>query len=54
MLNGVAPGLLPVGSVVALLPSHCDATVNQHVAFVGLRDGVVEAVFPIDARGPGS
>lgn len=53
VLNGVPPGLLPVGSKVALIPSHCDPTVNQHFAFIGVRAGVVEQIFPIDARGPG-
>ena len=31
VLNGVPAGLLPLGSVVALVPSHCDPTVNQHL-----------------------
>ena len=31
VLNDVPAGLLPLGSVVALVPSHCDPTVNQHL-----------------------
>ena len=31
VLNGAPAGLLPLGSVVALVPSHCDPTVNQHL-----------------------
>ena len=33
--------------------SHCDPAVNQHAQFVGMRKGVVERLFAIDARGPG-
>ena len=53
ILRGVAPGLLPVGATCQLVPSHCDPTVNLHDALVGVRDGRVEALFEIDARGPG-
>ena len=31
VLSDVPAGLLPLGSVVALVPSHCDPTVNQHL-----------------------
>ena len=38
-----------------LIPGHCDPTVNLHDAMVGvsggLRHGVVEEIFPVDARG---
>ena len=33
--------------------SHCDPTVNLHDYFVGVRDGKVEALWEIDARGAG-
>ena len=40
---------------VWLVPGHCDPTVNLHDTYVvvrgGLRDGTVEAVWPIHARG---
>ena len=43
----------PVGSTLQLVPGHCDPTVNMYNEFVCVRDGVVEDVWPIDARGPG-
>lgn len=42
---------LRVGDVVNLLPSHICTTVNLHDVFVGVRAGVVEAIWPIEARG---
>jgi D-serine deaminase-like pyridoxal phosphate-dependent protein len=42
---------LNVGDVVTLLPSHVCTTVNLHDVMVGVRGGVVEAIFPIEARG---
>ena len=53
IILGVEPDDLPVGATVQLVPSHCDPTVNLHDFLVGVRDGVVERVFEIDARGPG-
>ena len=52
-----APGaaLPPLGETVWLVPGHCDPTVNLHDHYIALRGGldhgVVEAVWPIDARG---
>jgi D-serine deaminase-like pyridoxal phosphate-dependent protein len=48
--------LLPaLGDTVWLIPGHCDPTVNLHEHLIavrgGLESGVVEAVWPIDARG---
>lgn len=44
-----------LGDTVWLVPGHCDPTVNLHGHFVALRGGlaggVVEAVWPVDARG---
>lgn len=51
ILDNVPTDALPVGSCVALVPSHCDPTVNQHTSFIGMRDGVCTEVFPIEARG---
>ena len=34
-----------------LVPGHCDPTVNLHDWFVGVRRGVVEALWPVSARG---
>jgi len=55
-LPGGDPGALPqLGETVWLVPGHCDPTVNLHERYVavrgGLAGGVVEAVWPIEARG---
>ena len=49
----VPPGLTPprLGAKIWLIPGHCDPTVNLHDWYVGVRDGRVEALWPIDARG---
>ena len=49
-------GALPaLGETVWLIPGHCDPTVNLHDHYIALRggldEGVVEAVWPVDARG---
>jgi D-serine deaminase-like pyridoxal phosphate-dependent protein len=54
--HGAAPADLPaLGDTVWLVPGHCDPTVNLHANFVavrgGLEAGVVEAIWPIEARG---
>jgi D-serine deaminase-like pyridoxal phosphate-dependent protein len=47
-----APALpIAVGTKLRLIPGHCDPTVNLHDWFVGVRGGVVEALWPITARG---
>ena len=51
VLNGVPEGALPVGSTLQLIPSHCDPTCNLHDWIVAVRDGQVEHVWEIDARG---
>jgi D-serine deaminase-like pyridoxal phosphate-dependent protein len=53
---GGGPAELPaLGETVWLVPGHCDPTVNLHDRYVcvrgGLASGVVEAVWPIEARG---
>ena len=49
----VPPGLTPprLGEKIWLIPGHCDPTVNLHDWYVGVRDGRVEALWPIGARG---
>ena len=42
---------LEVGDQVALIPSQQDATVSRWDRFIGIRDGKVEAVWDIQARG---
>eukprot|EP00928_Gymnodinium_smaydae_P090610 TRINITY_DN74396_c0_g1_i1.p1 TRINITY_DN74396_c0_g1~~TRINITY_DN74396_c0_g1_i1.p1 ORF type:complete len:389 (+),score=51.31 TRINITY_DN74396_c0_g1_i1:89-1255(+) len=51
ILTNVLENTLPVGAQVQLIPSHCDPTVNLFDSFIGVRNGVVEKVFPIDGRG---
>jgi D-serine deaminase-like pyridoxal phosphate-dependent protein len=52
---GAGQGLPELGDTVWLVPGHCDPTVNLHDAYVvvrgGLERGVVEALWPVDARG---
>lgn len=42
---------LAVGDKIKLIPGHCDPTVNLYDWYVGIRDGRVEALWPITARG---
>jgi D-serine deaminase-like pyridoxal phosphate-dependent protein len=42
---------LAVGDRIRLIPGHCDPTVNLYDWLVGVRDGRVETVWPIEARG---
>ena len=54
--DGAAADALPaLGEAVWLVPGHCDPTVNLHDHYVvvrgGLHRGVVEAIWPIEARG---
>jgi D-serine deaminase-like pyridoxal phosphate-dependent protein len=53
---GAAPEPLPqLGETVWLVPGHCDPTVNLHDRYIvvrgGLEGGVVDAIWPVDARG---
>ncbi len=46
------PGVsLPLGHKLKIVPGHCDPTVNLYDHFVCVRKGVVEALWPITARG---
>lgn len=40
-----------VGSRIVLMPSHCDPTVNLHGAYHLMRGGVLEGLWPAEARG---
>jgi 3-hydroxy-D-aspartate aldolase len=42
---------IELGDRLTLVPSHCDTTVNLHDRFFAIRKGVVEAVWPVAARG---
>ena len=46
--GAAAPGL---GDKLLLVPGHCDPTVNLYDWYVCVRGGVVEALWPITARG---
>ena len=47
--NGAAK--IALGEKIRLTPGHCDPTVNMHDWYVGVRNGVVEQLWPISARG---
>jgi D-serine deaminase-like pyridoxal phosphate-dependent protein len=40
-----------LGEKLRLVPGHCDPTVDRYDWYVGIRDGRVECVWPIAARG---
>jgi 3-hydroxy-D-aspartate aldolase len=44
-------GVLRVNNRLKLIPGHCDPTCNLHDWYVGVRNGKVEVVWPISARG---
>ena len=44
-------GVLKVGDKLRLIPGHCDPTANVHDWYVGVRNGKVETVWPVSARG---
>ena len=43
--------VLKVNEKLKLVPGHCDPTCNVHDWYVGVRNGKVEALWPISARG---
>ena len=44
-------GNLKVNDKLRLVPGHCDPTCNVHDWYVGVRNGKVEVVWPVSARG---
>jgi 3-hydroxy-D-aspartate aldolase len=44
-------GKLKVNDKLRLVPGHCDPTCNVHDWYVGVRNGVVETLWPVSARG---
>jgi 3-hydroxy-D-aspartate aldolase len=44
-------GVLKVNDKLRLVPGHCDPTCNVHDWYVGVRNGKVETLWPITARG---
>jgi len=51
VVRGPTAGPLEIGDTIDFLPGYHDATVFRHAAIHGIRNGVVEAVFPVLARG---
>lgn len=45
--------VLKINEKLKLVPGHCDPTCNIHDYYVGVRNGKVEAVWPVSARGRG-
>jgi len=48
---GHARDLPTLGAQVRLVPGHCDPTFNLHDSVIAIRGQVVEAIWPISARG---
>ena len=44
-------GALQINDKLRLVPGHCDPTCNVHDWYVGVRNGKVESVWPVSARG---
>ena len=44
-------GVLRINEKLRLIPGHCDPTCNLHDWYVGVRNGKVEVVWPVSARG---
>ncbi len=48
---GDPEGVLKVNDKLRLVPGHCDPTCNVHDWYVGVRNGKVETLWPVSARG---
>ncbi|MBB2823188.1 3-hydroxy-D-aspartate aldolase BhcC [Rhizobium phaseoli] len=44
-------GVLKINEKLRLVPGHCDPTCNIHDWYVGVRNGKVETLWPVSARG---
>ena len=44
-------GILKINEKLKLVPGHCDPTCNVHDYYVGVRNGKVETLWPVTARG---
>ena len=49
--SSAPPLSIAIGETLRLVPGHCDPTVNLHDWYVGVRNGHVETLWPITARG---
>lgn len=52
-LIGDPLGVLRINERLQLVPGHCDPTCNLHDWYVGMRNGRVECLWPVSARGKG-
>ena len=43
--------VLTINEKLKLVPGHCDPTCNLHDWYVGVRNGKVEVIWPVTARG---
>ena len=43
--------VLRINEKLKLIPGHCDPTCNLHDWYVGVRNGKVEVLWPVSARG---
>ncbi|MBH69089.1 MAG: alanine racemase [Rhodospirillaceae bacterium] len=50
VIGADAPSI-EIGQKVRLIPGHCDPTVNLHDWYIGVRNNIVEAIWPVAARG---
>lgn len=44
-------GLLRINQRISMVPGHCDPTCNLYDWYVGVRNGLVESLWPVTARG---
>ena len=42
---------IKIGQKLRLIPGHCDPTVNLHDWYIGIRNGIVESIWSVEARG---
>ncbi|MFO1350419.1 MAG: DSD1 family PLP-dependent enzyme [Gammaproteobacteria bacterium] len=50
-LGGAYHNSVKLGDKIKLIPGHCDPTVNLYDWYVGVRNGRVETLWPVSARG---
>jgi 3-hydroxy-D-aspartate aldolase len=50
-VEATGDGALKLGEKIRLVPGHCDPTVDRYDWYVGVRQGRVETIWPIAARG---
>lgn len=49
--SGIEQPYLEIGDRIALIPSHIDTTINLHDTYYAQRNGILEAIWPVAARG---